>query len=676
MNWNSIMDRGDSIEQLAQVLLRKTNEILVQRNEFLEVSGNGYNLFSSLSLTHEKFHTRMIASVLAPDARHGLGTLFLRRFLETLKQDTMATLMPSDPKRISVEIEKDIGPLSSNNETGGIIDIVIVTEGWIVAIENKVDEREENNQPKQLYRYKKWLSKQQPKQKLLVYLTPTGKSAPESSTYGNDIKLRAEKKDYQCISYDSIGKWIELCIQDSALFPRIRETLVQYRDYLGIQFSIPAFGDKYMNELVDLISKGNFTAAQAIKDNLDTAIQNLHLSIIKQAISKFDDKNLLASTDENPCVLDSFSTHHGLTIQESICWYEGCLVSGISLCGNEDEIKKIGQDLFNQYKEEPNNTASAYKDIFYWPLWFEINNNKDGGWRNACFLDGLSNPENQKQLVQEISLKTSRCKKIFNDIKQCFTSSTSGSCMVGCLVAIAVLALAISFFAYRGCVSTGVLGDSSGAPSAEPAKREWTAKEQVKNPVKYLKDQLAVLDRHYEDNAASLHQLQVTRGELERERANEDAELRQIDGFLDRAKKAYREAEAANLWPAPVAGFTLTREKAREKILEAAQRRKDIQERLTMRGNRMAAINKRIPELEAEQANIANLRKKIPQVIRDIETQKIIEGNGGVAREIDSIRISMEVLSPRFDNPNLDQMLSPGDSSSADSDFDAIMAEP
>lgn len=60
-----------------------------------------------------------------------------------------------------------------------------------------------------------------------------------------------------------------------------------------------------------------------------------------------------------------------------------------------------------------------------------------------------------------------------------------------------------------------------------------------------------------------------------------------------------------------------------------------------MRGNRMAAIEKRIPELEAEQANIANLRKKIPQIIRDIETQKIIEGNGGIAWEIDSIRISM-----------------------------------
>lgn len=100
-----------------------------------------------------------------------------------------------------------------------------------------------------------------------------------------------------------------------------------------------------------------------------------------------------------------------------------------------------------------------------------------------------------------------------------------------------------------------------GCSIGEPAKREWTAKEQVKNPVKYLKDQLAVLNRHYEDNAASLHQLQVTRGELERERANEDAELRQIDGFLNRAKKAYREAEAANLWPAPVAGFILTRER-------------------------------------------------------------------------------------------------------------------
>ena len=87
------------------------------------------------------------------------------------------------------------------------------------------------------------------------------------------FKLRAENADYLCVSYTSIGRWIELCIKDCALFPRIRETLVQYRDYLGTRFPIPAFGDKYMNEIVDFISKGNFAAAQAVKDNLDTAIQ-------------------------------------------------------------------------------------------------------------------------------------------------------------------------------------------------------------------------------------------------------------------------------------------------------------------------------------------------------------------------------------------------------------------
>lgn len=260
-------------------------------------------------------------------------------------------------------------------------------------------------------------------------------------------------------------------------------------------------------------------------------------------------------------------------------------------------------------------------------------------------------------------------------VKQDFKSD-SGSCTVGCLVVVAVLALAVAFFAWRGCGSCPSAPKGQANAQASPVKREWSAKEQVKNPVEYLKNQLAALDKHYEDNAASLHQLLVTRSELERERANEDAELRQLNKFLEDAKRTYREAEAANSWPASIGGFTLTREKAREKIVEAAHRRDEIRGRDTLKGNRVSAIEKRVKELEAEQANIANLRKKIPQVIRDIETQKIIEGNGGVAREIDSIRISMEVLSPRFDNPNLDQMLSPGDSSSADSDFDAIMAEP
>jgi hypothetical protein len=253
--------------------------------------------------------------------------------------------------------------------------------------------------------------------------------------------------------------------------------------------------------------------------------------------------------------------------------------------------------------------------------------------------------------------------------------SSNGSCVVGCLVVIFVLALVIGFFAYRGCHGVSVSGDSLGIPSSKPVKREWSAKEQVKNPVGYLKDQLVVLDKHYENNAASLHQLLVTRSELERERANEDAELRQLDKFLEEAKRAYREAEAANSWPASVGGFTLTREKTRAKIVEAAQRRNEIQGRNTFKSNRVSAIEKRVKEIEAEQANIANLRKKIPQVIRDIETQKIIDDNG-VSKAVESIRISMEVLSPRFDNPSLDQMLPSDAASSDDSEFDSIMATP
>lgn len=375
------MDGVDSLERAAERLLQKTNEILARREEFLEASGNGYNLFSSLSLTHEKFHTRMIASVLAPDARHGLGTLFLRRFLETLKLDEMAKSLPPDSKTITVEVEKSIGPLSSDNETGGIIDIVIETDGLIVVIENKVDEREENNQTKQLYRYKKWLDQQQPIHKLLVYLTPTGKSAPESSTDGNDFKLRAEK-DYQCISYDSIGKWIELCIQDSALFPRIRETLVQYRDYLGIRFSIPAFGDKYMNELVDLISKGNFAAAEAIAKEYPKIRQQKVQDLIKKGIQGLDaitgnplyrkenaeEWKRFADQKSAPCsnAVDLFcyqSSNDKFFI--SMAWEQGFPGIGIRVDNEE-----YGNSLLNKFSNMPKNDNPTG----WWPYWIRLEN--------------------------------------------------------------------------------------------------------------------------------------------------------------------------------------------------------------------------------------------------------------------------------------------------------------
>lgn len=388
----SIMDRDDSIELSAERLLKTTNEILARRNEFLEASGNGYNLFSSLDLTYEKFHSRMIASVLSPDARHGLGTLFLRRFLETLKLDAMAIAMPSDPAKIAVETEKDIGPLSADNEEGGRIDIVITTGNFIVLIENKVDERTENNQPLQLYRYKKWLDKQQPIHKLLVFLTPTGKTAHTSSTDGNDFKLCAENKDYLCVSYASIGKWIESCIKDSALFPRIRETLVQYRDYLGTQFSIPAFGDKYMKEVEQLIKKGSFAAAEAIANALPDAKAHVMESLLKNVLlSKIDsiadvDTDLSGelkrfvdgtATANNPCKL--FVRKHRKTNEDmglALAWDSDTRRPGIGIFCPDGGA--LGEQLLARFANQENKDATKH-----WPYWIWL----DHFSRNASFYD-------------------------------------------------------------------------------------------------------------------------------------------------------------------------------------------------------------------------------------------------------------------------------------------------
>jgi len=224
-------------------LLLQVNEIIKKYDEFNKKTGRNFNIFSiidksELELAHEKF----IGELLNPKGSHNQGDKFLKLFLDIL--DIKQKL--KNPKVI---LEKVI-------DENRRIDIVIEDKNFIVAIEMKVNAKDQENQ---LYDYYQYIKNTNPKFFRLYYLTPDGRDAGENST-----KNLKEGKDYYLISFQNeIYEWIKSCMKESCEIPILREAINQYKLLLEKIFNLAK--DKN-EEVMEKIEK-NIKAAYEIYNN-------------------------------------------------------------------------------------------------------------------------------------------------------------------------------------------------------------------------------------------------------------------------------------------------------------------------------------------------------------------------------------------------------------------------
>lgn len=136
------------------------------------------NIFRILGVSnYEIRHSNFLGWLLDPDASHGLNDLFLQRVLQDVLIDKRAVNISiielSNLNLTHVEVRREWKN----------IDILIITENFIVCIENKMWSGEGSGQ---LLKYKKIIQENFPdKKKCFVFLTPTGQDASERSTYIN-----------------------------------------------------------------------------------------------------------------------------------------------------------------------------------------------------------------------------------------------------------------------------------------------------------------------------------------------------------------------------------------------------------------------------------------------------------------------------------------------------------
>lgn len=204
---------------------------------------------------------------------------------------------------------------------------------------------------------------------------------------------------------------------------------------------------------------------------------------------------------------------------------------------------------------------------------------------------------------------------------------------------------------------------------------QWTAENQALHPIEYCQAQLDELDKSAARLEVLMHQISVRQSEVKRKMSDCGIESKSLTKFLDDAKKAYRQAESSNQWPVQIRGFLLAKEKAQEKIVEAAVKIRQNKVTLPQQQNLLNALEKKCERIAGEQRKLEQVRKRVQETICDLKTKKTIDGEKGVVEVLDAINDSLGSIGSDIDNPTLRDLSAPTEKETRELLFSEIMAE-
>lgn len=265
-----------------QTLLQKVNRLIheerILRRE-KERRGENYNVFEVMNAQQDEVHTHsaIIASLLNPKSNHGCKGAFLQLFVNNLVESIPEVANPialdTDFDKCHVDVERYIGRISSDYETGGRIDIIVESEkrDKAIIIENKIYAED---QEKQLYRYRNYAITKY-KNFIILYLSLDGHNPNKTSTTGKMFSMSNENKDFYCISYESfIRDWLVRCKEKAVSFPIVRETITQYYNLIS----------KLTNQVMENSTREKLIDLLANKDNISALfkIRNIHYDVLNK----------------------------------------------------------------------------------------------------------------------------------------------------------------------------------------------------------------------------------------------------------------------------------------------------------------------------------------------------------------------------------------------------------
>lgn len=204
----------------------------------LELGLKTPNIFQILGVARTEIrHSNFLGWLLDPNGNHGLGKLFLTKFLRGISTSEIATELD----------EFEIEELNFNNvelrREWKNIDLLLIFDSMVICVENKIDSRDHSNQ---LSKYREVVNSNfKSRKKVFVYLTPTGE-LPTAQT---------EREFYAIYSYQDVIEQSEriLKIHGNSLNAGVNQYISDYLTTIKREL----MKNDDLNELADKIYKNH-----------------------------------------------------------------------------------------------------------------------------------------------------------------------------------------------------------------------------------------------------------------------------------------------------------------------------------------------------------------------------------------------------------------------------------
>lgn len=235
---------------VVEKLFEDCSTVINKRDRSISERSSEYNIYKILHITqNEVLMCRVLADLLNPMGKHGMGQLYLERFLSDV-----AGISISDKDLQQAHVYKEY--LITNDRR---IDIVIRCRNIFIPIEVKINAGDQKSQLYDYYQY----ARQYDDQAFVIYLTKDGRSPSEYSICGGiDNADRIPQDMIKCLSFsDDIIRWLDWCIDNSR--EEMKPMLTQYRD--AIRDFTDNGDEEYLMELADKLTTNS--------DNLRTALE-------------------------------------------------------------------------------------------------------------------------------------------------------------------------------------------------------------------------------------------------------------------------------------------------------------------------------------------------------------------------------------------------------------------
>jgi hypothetical protein len=237
-----IVTTKSELERFATTVTRKIELVRQQEFKINKIQATRFNVFDLIKPDENKL-SDILAGLLDPHGDHGQGDLFLRLFLEQLNLSFDSKIT----KNATVQREALTHGIPRYRRRMDIL----VNAGVLIAIENKVEAPEQQDQVRDYLEHLYYCIRGCPKQLKFIYLTCDRK--PPKSLSPLILRMQQQNRSLETWSYDAeLRKWLVTC-REKCEAQKICSFLADFTSY--IESSMKSRLNP--NEEVEIIAKIN-----------------------------------------------------------------------------------------------------------------------------------------------------------------------------------------------------------------------------------------------------------------------------------------------------------------------------------------------------------------------------------------------------------------------------------